>query len=229
MAKTWAGETSPYQQDVLRQLRVRSLGCMGTSPDGNCLFNGVSQGLAGGTAEQVLQQPKQGQQRHAELRQQAANELRTNKWCLKQIQLDSVFVMNRDFALKSKHAAQPDVPTALLLASHVEQDKAWAGGYTITALALALHKHIFVVNTHGSALYAKSMDCWQAPKDHGYYPHGCNSRRSRRIDFPAVVLEDSTVFLIYNGRDHYWAAVRQGVVPRRAELEKAGLGIDSMI
>ena len=71
-----------------------------------------------------------------------------NVWFHKEMQEDHHYIMSRDPILKRKYAAEPDVPFAMLLASHVEH-KTWAGGYSITALALASHRDIVVISTCG--------------------------------------------------------------------------------
>ena len=86
--------------------------------------------------------------------------MRDNVRFHKEMQEDHHYIVCRDPVLKRHYAAETDVAVAMLLASNVEQSKAWAQGYRITALALALHTDIVLINTCGCEVYAYSLDCW---------------------------------------------------------------------
>jgi hypothetical protein len=47
------GGLTYFQQESMNRLNLQSVGYMGTSPDGNCMFNGVSQGLSGMSAAAI--------------------------------------------------------------------------------------------------------------------------------------------------------------------------------
>ena len=108
--------------------------------------------------EQLLTQPFKGQQQHASFRRQTAHVLRNDAWFAENIQQDRHSIFISVPILQVQHRHQPDVLVAHLLASHVEQNTEWAGGYAIRALAVAIQRTIVVINTFGSALFLKSTD-----------------------------------------------------------------------
>lgn len=63
------GGLTYFQQESTNMLNLQSVGYMCTSPDGNCMFNGVSQRLSGMSAAAICcVQPGNGEDRQAELR-----------------------------------------------------------------------------------------------------------------------------------------------------------------
>lgn len=211
----------------MERLGLQSVGYMGTSPDGNCLFNAVAQGCSGLSAAFIKQHPGSGQERHIQMRMAAAARLQTDEQLQQLVQADHQHRTSSKPHTRAEHKRSPSAPVASLLGTAVQQDKAWVGGFCIKALALAWN--VAIVQLDGSTMQVYT-------KTHGHggrmwdtepaikYPKA-HTRRMVGKEAPAEVFDEDTCFIIYNGRDHFWAALRSGPPVTEAHLQ-AALGND---
>ena len=58
------------------------------------------------------------------------------------------------------------------------------------------------------------------------YPQGQNTKRNKRREYPAEVLEQDTLFLVFNGNNHYWAVIRDEAAPSISILEQQRVTIE---
>ena len=142
----------------MERLGLQSVGYMGTSPDGNCLFNAVAQGCSGLSAAFIKQHPSSGQERHTQMRMAAAARLQIDKQLQQLAQADQQLQISGNPHVTAKHKRSPSVPVASSLGADIQQDMAWIGGFCIKALALALN--VAIVHLDGSRMqvYTKTHD-----------------------------------------------------------------------
>ena len=183
------GDHTIYQDRSLKLLRLVPLEYMGTSPDGNCLFNDTSQCTSDLSHEEMSQHPFRTQHLQAELRQKAAGLLQTDPWLEKHMSglQDNAFPGYSN--LCSEHCLRPEVPVSQLLASAIINDKAWAGTWCAKALAIVVQHNLVVISTHGLVLYTNSND----PDSRMKCVECCYIVHAVRI--PGGMTEEETCFL----------------------------------
>jgi len=103
------GGLTCFQQDNINRLNLQSVGYMGTSPDGNCMFNGVSQGLSGMSAAAICLQPGNGEDRQAELRSMVVDTLLTDAELQAILQHDRQAILSNYAELNVQQKRQPSV------------------------------------------------------------------------------------------------------------------------
>ena len=153
---------------MLKTLRLRSLTYSGTCPDGNCRFNAASQCTSGHVYDTLIQQADRGQDQHAELRQKAVDTLRSSV-CI-------------GTGLQDAHTAeytlgkypqqlflykQNPTDASHFLASAIASPKAWAGTWSIRALAIALHRNFVVINQQNASCIRGMMQSTVEVPRHG--------------------------------------------------------------
>ena len=205
---------------MVKHFGLESVGYMGSSPDGNCLFNAIAQGRSGLSAVYVKRYPGSGQQEHTQLRKAAAAILQSDVLLQQVFQEYAGFWIHRYPAIKSAHERDPSVPIGVLAASVIQQDAEWVGTYCIKAVALALQIPIIVINRDGLQLFTRTFG-------HGgrgtaeipvvQYPKAGTRRTVAKV-LPAEVMDTDTCFVVYNGRDHFWAALRSDSPATEASL-----------
>lgn len=207
-----------YQQGMLHDLALLSVGYFGTSPDGNCFFNAVAQCQSGLSAVQIRQSPGSGQERHSYLRNCAAVALQqSDQHCQDLVARDATFIRSTYPEVKSMH---PDLPLACAFGLAIKRDKSWVGGWCIKALAVTLGVNIVVLGSNALQLYTKSYSDSRGWETSPYiqYPRQ-QTRRTVGKQVPAEVLDPDTCFMVYNGKDHFWAALRSNAGLTTAQLQ----------
>ncbi|DBA65570.1 TPA: hypothetical protein ACH3X2_003131 [Trebouxia sp. C0005] len=137
------GVLTYFQQESIDRLNLQSVCYMGKSPDGNCMFNGVSQGFSGMSAAAICLQPCNGEDRQAELRSMVV--MHCSLMLQAVLQQDSQAILNNHAEFNVQQKRQPSVPIANLLASAVAKDKVWVGYACVKALAVALGKDVVLI------------------------------------------------------------------------------------
>ena len=157
------------------------------------------------------------------MRLMAAQELQNNVQLQQLMQERGMYMLNKHPEIRSQMQRDPSALLAPLLASAIQQDRRWVGDWAIKALALAMQTPIIVINDHDLQLYTtsfgtggRSFEKEAAIK----YPRG-GTRRVPKKDVPAEVLDPHTCFLVFNGRDHFWAALRSGAHVTKVQLQSA--------
>lgn len=127
-----------------------------------------------------------------------------------------------------QHKRQPSVPIANLLASAVAKDRVWVGYACVKALAVALGKGIVLICKSALILFTKDLVNGHRsnPDYYAKYPIGYNTRSVVKRDVPIEALHADTCFLVWNGSNHFWAAVRCAPPPDAAVLQQIGVCID---
>lgn len=207
------GEETVYQCDMLVSLSAHSLGYFGTSPDGNCLFNAISQCTSQLNPAQIADHPQHGQHRQAEYRQ-IAGDVMCSDQTFQQVMrknVDDILYNNRD--IRKQHAAHPEVLIWQQLATLTRKNKQWVGIWAIKALAIALQLDIVVFGLVSTLFYSKSSitDNRYRGKDCPYinYPRGSGTRRNPIRDLPLEALSPATCFVVYHGSGHFWQLYKQ--------------------
>ena len=225
------GDHTSYQKLLLELLHLHPLGHFGTAPDGNCLFNGISQCISGLSPSQVSQHKHQGQQHHARLWHEAADVLSADPILQRQMQDMTDYALNRFPGVTQQHALHPDIPLSQLVATAIRKDKQWAGIWVTKALAIALERNIMVISTHGSLMYFKSRSRHSRNSQavpYAAYPAGVNTRRATtKYDVPIEALEAATCFVVWDGKGHYWAALRSAAPPTQEALTAQGYAVEA--
>ena len=235
--KTASDKQTGYQDLWCGILSLESIGYFGTSPDGNCLFNALSQARSNVSSAQIHDHPGLGQDEHAQLRHLTAVQLQSNQEFSAILENSALHVCSKYEGLANQWKVAQTGPCpatcAALLASRIQHDKVWVGSWVAQAAALALHRDIIEIQPGRMLLHTKTMDRGGRSFDQEsgiLYPRAASRKRNTtRKDLPVEALHPATLFVIWNGKDHFWAALRRGAPPSRAAIKKKGFTVDDVV
>lgn len=99
----------------------------------------------------------------------------------------------------------------------------WAGDWLMKALAIVTRHNIITLAPSSLCLHS----CHAPHEQHGYgiaamKPYPASYAKLQR-DLPLEALDEDTWYLIYDGLNHYWPAVRAGHAPSQADVQQANL------
>lgn len=94
------------------------------------------------------------------------------------------------------------------------------------ALAVGLQRSIITISTSSMCLHSPEVVDVIAGLGKMAFVSYPSSQSGEERHLPLEVLDDRTWYMIYNNRDHYWAAYSAGPVRTQAELEEGDMVLD---
>ncbi|KAL3130181.1 hypothetical protein ABBQ38_008486 [Trebouxia sp. C0009 RCD-2024] len=224
-----ARQLTKFQQKTLLWLGLVTLGPKDTAGDGECMYRAISQQLSMLQPERgtiwTLQHSEQAQSGFPGLRIKAAEEVSSNAWLQQRLISDSALLVSKSAANPNhadilKKAMRRKAPSALpdVLAAKVKipiaEGGIWGGDFEMRALSLKFQREIIVVAPSQVCYYPWDKEVTSACKgEEGSFPFigfndGGSSIQKEKFDLPDAAFHPSSLIVMYNGRDHFWANIQ---------------------